>query len=215
MIYQSRSSAIFTALTLSISAGLGLSSPASEAPQIIKQTNLRHRTLEWVAPSFPCSSENCPSSTHQCLANPNHPQRTTDDVCSPCQSGQSYWPCDVPGLCYCWDSSNGDSQIPPAPSTKSIEEGGPLENSSNGNYIYAISKTDPCDILTEEVFKSLAPGAVAPYTYVGFCEAVSHYNANHPSEGVFNMGSEMNQRMELAAFFGNALHESDEFKAGR
>lgn len=81
--------------------------------------------------------------------------------------------------------------------------------------MWQISHIDPCDILTEEVFKTLAPQAVAPYTYAGFCEAVTHYNADHPSEGVFNMGTETNQRMELAAFLGNALHESDEFKAGR
>jgi hypothetical protein len=119
------------------------------------------------------------------------------------------------GLCYCWDKSNGEKQIPPAPSTKSIADGGGLENNSLGNYQWKISDTDPCDIVTESVFKSLAPMAVSPYTYEGFCKAVRLYNMDHPTEGVFNMGNEWNQRIELAAFFGNALHESDEFKAGR
>eukprot|EP00804_Cyclotella_cryptica_P030588 CCRYP_020008-RB/>CCRYP_020008-RB protein AED:0.21 eAED:0.21 QI:160/0.5/0.66/1/0.5/0.66/3/0/1182 len=183
--------------------------------QLRSRTVEEHRTLEWTQPSYTCSPENCPTSSHLCLANPNHPQRTTDDTCSPCQNGQTYWPCDVAGICYCWDTSNGDKKIPPAPSTKSVEDGGGLENNSLGNYEWQVSPIDPCDLLTEEVFKTLAPQAVAPYTYAGFCEAVRHYNADHPSEGVFNMGTERNQRMELAAFFGHALHESDEFKAGR
>ena len=78
-----------------------------------------------------------------------------------------------------------------------------------------VSAIDPCDLLTEEVFDALAPEHAFPYSYPGFCKAVSDYNANHPGEGVFNMGTERQQRHELAAFLGNALHESDEFKAGR
>ncbi|KAL3800894.1 LOW QUALITY PROTEIN: hypothetical protein ACHAW5_002045 [Stephanodiscus triporus] len=41
------------------------------------------------------------------------------------------------------------------------------------------------------------------------------YNTDHPDEGIFNMGSENMIRSELAAFLGNALHESDEFRAPR
>lgn len=48
------------------------------------------------------------------------------------------------------------------------------------------------------------------------------YNDNHPTEGVFNMdklqqtkGRTGSYWQLLAAFFSNALHESDEFKAGR
>ncbi len=41
------------------------------------------------------------------------------------------------------------------------------------------------------------------------------YNANHPNEGIFNMGSEAQRGSELAAFLGNALHKTDEFRAGR
>ncbi len=81
--------------------------------------------------------------------------------------------------------------------------------------MYRVSEVDPCDLLTEDVFRVLAPEASAPYTYAGFCKAVQDYNNNHPSEGVFNMGSMSMQRHELAAFLGNSLHESDEFKAPR
>ena len=104
-------------------------------------------------------------------------------------------------------------QIPPAPSTQ--DGAGLVLNNSQGNYIYQISTIDPCDLVTQQVFDRLAPQAKSPYTYTGFCEAVRLYNLDHPKEGIFNMGGEWNQRMELAAFFGNALHESDEFQAGR
>ena len=59
----------------------------------------------------------------------------------------------------------------------------------------------------------MAPRAAAPYTYGGFCHAVSEYNANRPDEGILNMGSEAQRRSELGAFLGNALHEIDEFRA--
>lgn len=146
----------------------------------------------------------CSSSSHKCLANPNHPQATSDEDCGVCQSGQTYWPCDVDGICYCWDTSK--PKIPPAPSTRTYGGGAGLE----------VSTEDPCDVLiSEKVFRTLAPEASHPYTYPGFCLAVSEYNANHPTEGIFNMGSATQRKSELAAFLGNALHESDEFRAGR
>lgn len=78
------------------------------------------------------------------------------------------------------------------------------------------SHVDPCDdIFTLQVFEQLAPEAQHPYSYRGFCQAVRDYNANHPSEGIFVMGTDMQRRHELAAFMGNVLHESDELKAGR
>lgn len=107
------------------------------------------------------------------------------------------------GVCYCWDKSR--PQIPPAPGTRHY----------NGGEGLNISTVNPCDIITHEVFDALAPNAQPPYSYDGFCQAVDTYNINHPKEGVFNMGSVHQQSAELAAFFGNALHESDEFKAGR
>ena len=161
---------------------------------------------EYIEPEFICSPtlSACSTSTHSCLANPNHPQSTTDSECTACQqSDQRYWPCDVDGLCYCWDKST--KQIPPAPSTRYY----------NGGEGLNVSQTMPCDIITQNVFDELAPNASSPYSYEGFCNAVNAYNDNHPTEGVFNMGNLQQQKAELAAFFGNALHESDEFKAGR
>lgn len=154
---------------------------------------------EWFPPTYACSPSNgCSATTNKCIANPNHGQKSTDDHCAACQKGQTYWPCDVDGLCYCWDTSK--SKIPPAPSTRL-----PID-----------STIDPCDdILTLEVFDTLAPEAQHPYSYRGFCQAVRDYNANHPSEGIFIMGTELQIRHELAAFMGNVLHESDELKAGR
>mmetsp|Transcript_37463 Transcript_37463/g.76541 ORF Transcript_37463/g.76541 Transcript_37463/m.76541 type:complete len:1666 (-) Transcript_37463:403-5400(-) len=158
----------------------------------------QQQQAEWSEPTYACSPSNCSPSTNQCIANPNHGQKSTDEHCAACQKGQTYWPCDVDGLCYCWDTSS--PKIPPAPSTK-------LPFNTN---------TDPCDdILTLEVFEALAPEAQHPYSYRGFCQAVRDYNANHPSEGIFIMGTELQQRHELAAFLGNVLHESDELKAGR
>mmetsp|Transcript_6132 Transcript_6132/g.12775 ORF Transcript_6132/g.12775 Transcript_6132/m.12775 type:complete len:409 (-) Transcript_6132:172-1398(-) len=179
-----------------------LPSSTSSTPSLRRPS---HRALStWTPPAYSCSPSNgCPPSSHQCLANPNHPQKSTDDACLACQQGQQYWPCDVDGLCYCRDLSR--PAIPPAPSTRPANEG-------RG---WPPSEIDPCEILTEEMFERLAPEHAFPYSYGGFCRAVEEYNANHAEEGVFCVGGEEEQRHELAAFFGNALHESDEFRAGR
>jgi hypothetical protein len=70
-------------------------------------------------------------------------------------------------------------------------------------------------ILTETVFNQIAPNAAAPYTYSGFVTAVNSWNQNHTSNLIFSGITEMDQRQELAAFFGNTLHESDAFRAPR
>ena len=155
---------------------------------------------EYVPPEYACSPtlSGCTASGHECLANPNHPQATTDASCQACGSEQKYWPCDVDGLCYCWDTTR--PRIPPSPGTRTY----------NGGEGLPLSAADPCtDLLTPDVFAALAPDAGPPYSYAGFCAAVRKYNENHPLEGVFNMGSEAQQRAELAAFFGHSLHESD------
>ena len=157
----------------------------------------------YLEPEFACKPSKCPHGTNECLANPNHAQATVDSECSACHNNQQYWPCDVDGLCYCWDTSR--PKIPPAPSTRLYGGGKGLD----------ISDVDPCDLATETVFKNLAPKAQHPYSYEGFCRAVREYNRNHPSEGFANMGNTEQQKHELASFFGNALHESDEFQAGR
>ena len=161
------------------------------------QSSQSTEEVVWTPPTPSYSCSGCDPATHECLANPNHAQKSTTENCMACQKGQTYWPCDVDGLCYCWDTST--PKIPPAPATKLSK-----------------STVDPCDdILTNQVFETLAPEAQHPYSYRGFCQAIRDYNTNHLSEGIFIMGTEMQQRHELAAFFGNVLHESDELKAGR
>ncbi len=56
---------------------------------------------------------------------------------------------------------------------------------------------------------------MAPYTYNGFCTAISAWNAANPSNLIFEDGTEMQQKHEIAAFLGNSLHESGEFQAAR
>jgi hypothetical protein len=51
-----------------------------------------------------------------------------------------------------------------------------------------------------------------PYTYAGLCKAIDDYNILHPGEKVFGMGTLEDQNAEFAAFLGNTMHESDEFK---
>jgi len=121
-----------------------------------------------------------------------------DEECSACSSGQSYWPCDTEGLCWCWDTTK--PKKPPAPASG-------LEMESD-------AKT-PCDsYFTEAEFWDLAPNSTFPYTFDGFCKAVDDYNMHH-SEKIFMMGSLEQRKAELAAFLGNTAHESDDFEAGR
>jgi hypothetical protein len=60
----------------------------------------------------------------------------------------------------------------------------------------------------------IAPEHKEPYSYTGLCDAILSYNAHH-TEKAFGMGDAFQRAAELAAFLGNTLHESDEFKAGR
>ena len=65
------------------------------------------------------------------------------------------------------------------------------------------------------MFLSLAGGAeTAPYTYDSFCDGIDDYNARH-AEKAFQMGTREQQLAELAAFLGNAMHESADFSAAR
>jgi hypothetical protein len=141
----------------------------------------------------------CPSGS-TCVGNQAGGQLIKDEECSACSSGQTWWPCDVPGLCWCW--IDGTDRIAPAPES-GVE----------------MVVTDPhytvCDdILTREVFDVIAPDHQEPYSYTGLCDAILSYNAHH-TEKAFGMGDAFQRAAELAAFLGNTLHESDEFRAGR
>lgn len=80
----------------------------------------------------------------------------------------------------------------------------------------AQTASHPCShVLTEPLFNTIAPLAVLPYSHAGFCNAVTDWNSLNPTNQIFMGATESDQRNELAAFFGNALHESNEFKAPR
>jgi hypothetical protein len=76
------------------------------------------------------------------------------------------------------------------------------------------SGKEACDLFTEEMFNDFAPNNTFPYTYQGLCDAIADYNLYH-DEKVFGMGTEEDQKNEIAAFLGNTAHESDDYEAGR
>jgi predicted chitinase len=78
--------------------------------------------------------------------------------------------------------------------------------------IVALSNLGPTNcVITETVFNTIAPQAAPPFSYAGFCKAVSDWNMRNPNNPIFVA----DQTHELAAFFGNTLHESDGFTAPR
>merc|ERR1711865_1310079 len=45
-----------------------------------------------------------------CMSIPGNPQATTDPMCAPCANGgQSWWPCDVAGLCQCKEAAESST----------------------------------------------------------------------------------------------------------
>lgn len=154
---------------------------------------------------MPVASTTCTGGCPQdstCVGSSSTGQLVKDEECTPCTTGQTWWPCDVDGACWCW--TDGTDRIAPAP-------GSDVENE--------VAKVYPqytvCDdILTREVFTVIAPDAKEPYTYEGLCDAMLAYNSKH-MEMVFGMGNLYQRTAELAAFLGNTLHESDELRAGR
>ena len=142
----------------------------------------------------------CPISS-TCVGNSASGQLIADSECAPCADTQTWWPCDVHGLCWC--HANGTPRIAPAPSS------GIGIDSSLSKY-YTICD----DILTPELFHKIAPNANEPYTYTALCDAILTYNAAH-SEKIFGHGTIYQRVAELAAFIGNTLHESDEYQAPR
>ncbi|KAL7551079.1 hypothetical protein ACHAWF_015777 [Thalassiosira exigua] len=116
-------------------------------------------------------------------------------------AGQSFWPCDGPDLCWCWDTTKPKKPPAPASGLSVAIEVDP-------------SVPSPCEIFTQEMFMILAPNSTFPYTYEGLCNAIDDYNTHH-TEKFAAMGTEQHIRHEIAAFLGNTAHESDDFEAGR
>jgi hypothetical protein len=158
-------------------------------------------TLGTVSVASESCNGGCPSSS-QCVGNQATGQLIQDVECSPCStSGQTWWPCDVPGLCWCW--KDGTDRIAPAPSSG-------LEIDPTLDTHYTICD----DILPRDIYDIIAPNSKSPYTYTGLCDAILSYNAHH-AEKAFGMGDAYMRASELASFLGNTLHESDEYKAPR
>ena len=76
----------------------------------------------------------CIGGTKKCVGDTTI-QMLEDDDCVPClkRSGKWTWPCNVEGLCWCWDSSK--------PKYKPALSSG-----------YEPALTKPCDVFTEEMF---------------------------------------------------------------
>jgi hypothetical protein len=143
----------------------------------------------------------CPDGS-TCVGSTTGGILVVDADCVACETGQTWWPCDVDGACWCW--TDGTERIAAAPESGLVSE----MAVENPNY------TACDDILTRDTFAKIAPDATEPYTYEGLCDAMLSYNARH-DEKVFGMGNAYQRAAELAAFLGNTLHESDELRAGR
>mmetsp|Transcript_16029 Transcript_16029/g.36991 ORF Transcript_16029/g.36991 Transcript_16029/m.36991 type:complete len:470 (-) Transcript_16029:837-2246(-) len=132
----------------------------------------------------------------KCIADTSM-QAVSDSDCSICLKSSSKWtwPCNVEGLCWCWDEST--------PKYKPALASG-LE----------VATRRPCDIFTEDMFDAIAPNAVHPYTYDGLCDVIDMLNERY-SEKLFMMGTLDQQKAEWAAFLGHTTHESAQYTAAR
>lgn len=148
-----------------------------------------------------CSGCGRGSTSEVCASNQNSLVPVGDEECAKCMEGQSFWPCDDPDLCWCWDTTK--PKKPPAPAS-----GLSLSVEIDPNI------PSPCDIFTRKMFDTIAPNSTFPYTYEGLCNAINDYNRDH-TEKFAAMGTEDHIRAEIAAFLGNTAHESDDFEAGR
>ncbi|KAL3809006.1 hypothetical protein ACHAXA_000286, partial [Cyclostephanos tholiformis] len=174
------------------------SSPSNASPYTIDVSTLGATASSVAADS--CTG-GCPEGS-TCVGSSTGGQLVVDADCAACETGQTWWPCDIDGACWCW--TDGTERIAAAP-------GSGLDNEmaeENPNY------TVCDDILTRDTFAAIAPDAREPYTYEGLCDAMLLYNARH-DEKVFGMGNAYQRAAELASFLGNVLHESDELRAAR
>merc|ERR1712151_1213846 len=67
----------------------------------IATTTVTSTTTTVVQVSTAAPGSSC-KTCNTCVAIPGNPHAATDVHCSPCaMDGQSWWPCDVDGLCQC------------------------------------------------------------------------------------------------------------------
>jgi len=54
-----------------------------------------------------CEIKECDANCNSCIAIPGNSQNASNDHCAACaNAGQSWWPCDIKGLCMCNDARN-------------------------------------------------------------------------------------------------------------
>eukprot|EP00804_Cyclotella_cryptica_P013716 CCRYP_018825-RA/>CCRYP_018825-RA protein AED:0.16 eAED:0.16 QI:155/0.75/0.6/1/0.5/0.4/5/343/531 len=147
-------------------------------------------------PPDPLSCVNCVGNGKKCIGDPSV-QAINDEDCVLCLKSSSKWtwPCNVEGLCWCWDTSK--------PKFKPTVPSG-LE----------VSTKKPCEVFTKKMFDEIAPNAVEPYTYEGLCDTIDMLNERY-DEKLFQMGSVDQQKNEWAAFVGHTTHESAQYTAAR
>ena len=153
-------------------------------------------SLATLASGQDISCKNCIGGGKKCIGDQSI-QALKDEDCAIClkSSSQWTWPCNVDGLCWCWDSSK--------PKFKPALASG-----------YEEASAKPCDIFTEEMFKQIAPNAIFPYTYEGLCDEIDFFNERY-DEKLFKMGTLEQQKGEWAAFLGQTTHESAQYTAAR
>jgi hypothetical protein len=113
-----------------------LASPSNGSPYTIDKS-----TLGAISVASTSCNGGCPAGS-TCVGNSAGGALIKDEECSPCQQGQTWWPCDVQGLCWCW--LDGTDRIAPAP-----ESGVEIVVEDE---LYTVCD----DILTKEVFVSIA-----------------------------------------------------------
>merc|ERR1711865_364274 len=77
-----------------------------------KQQAERHRKHQHKLDAKTTSLENKATckACGTCMSIPGNPQATTDPMCAPCANGgQSWWPCDVAGLCQCKEAAESST----------------------------------------------------------------------------------------------------------
>lgn len=102
-------------------------------------------------------------------------------------------------------SSTNDTSIPSSFPTTAIRgdftPSQPPTITSQPSSSPFINSTPACSIVNSTIFISLVPNSTA--TFAGFCDAVEAWNTNNATTNIFAAENEMNQRHELAAFFGH------------
>jgi len=78
---------------------------SAKAPATSAEPTVKTAELTKDGPTTPRS---CKTDCATCVGVPGNEQKTQDTQCAPCANGgQSWWPCNVEGLCQCKDAPSG------------------------------------------------------------------------------------------------------------